>query len=828
MFDFCSFLLFLRKSADLIIAQMGLRRIFLKIKITIVLIALLAASQSLAQVDCEGKIIGKILDKDTNKPLPFATIKILNSDNGTISDEAGSFTLTDICGKEVDFEVRFLGYKTIIHHHDFRSGKSMDENHIIYLAPEQTELESITVESERLDEIKSLAVQKKELTNMETLGSSLADISEEITGVSLLKSGSNIAKPIVHGLHSNRVLVINDGVRHGYQAWGEEHGPEIDPSHVDLIEVVKGAGTVKYGPDALGGVVLYNAKKPAFNNKLNGSFGSSYQTNGRAISSQLDLGQGSDRFAWNVGGHGVYQGDLHAPDYNLSNTGKREYGVSFNTLLHRPTFDLQVAGSYFDQELGILRASIVGNLADLDTAINRNEPDIVWPFTYDLQSPWQDIEHAMLKADLSLYLGEHVFNFQYGVQRNNRKEFDVRRGELNDRPVIKLRLWTHTLDAEWTQPTKGRWQGNSGVQLISQNSDNLPEESNKINFIPDYDVLNIGAFTVQSYEINKGLLELGVRFDFQQLSVSDSIKRNGFTYSNEINFSNATYTLGVRKELKDGLTVYSNIGYAWRPPNVAELYSFGYRYSRLQYGLWRYDFENPDLRSPTPPDTVFNQTLRTVDSERGVKWISGIEVKKRKISADFIFYINQINNYIFLRPYGLSTTVAGVFPFFLYEQTDAIFYGTDWDIRYKHDNIFTSEVKVSYVHARSVDREQPLLEIPPLNISYSLEFKKGPWDAALSLSYTAEQWDAPPVIAPGDIQDGNTDVDRNTVLFDFMAPPDGYLLLGSNISYKKKAWNVAFNVDNLLNTSYRIYTDRLRYFADAPGRNFTLAVEYSF
>ncbi|MEM9259457.1 MAG: hypothetical protein AAGA62_07400, partial [Bacteroidota bacterium] len=27
----------------------------------------------------------------------------------------------------------------------------------------------------------------------------------------------------------------------------------------------------------------------------------------------------------------------------------------------------------------------------------------------------------------------------------------------------------------------------------------------------------------------------------------------------------------------------------------------------------------PDLRSPTPPDTVFNQTLRTVDSERGVR-----------------------------------------------------------------------------------------------------------------------------------------------------------------------------------------------------------------
>lgn len=766
-----------------------------------------------------------ILDKETNKPLPFATVKILDSENGAISDNDGNFTLSNICGKEVDFEIRYVGYKTEIHHHDFRSGNNAEESHTIYLAPADTELESVTVENERVDELKSLSVQKKEISSIATLDASIADLSEELTGVSLLRNGSNVSKPIIHGLHSNRVLIVNDGIRQGYQAWGEEHGPEIDPSHVDQIEIVKGAGTVKYGPDALGGVVLYNAKKPAFDEKINGSFGSSYQTNGRAISSQLDLGQGTKRFAWNIGGHGIYQGDLEAPDYNLSNTGKKEYGVSFNTLLHQPTFDLQVSGSYFDQEIGILRASIVGNLDDLDTAINRNIPDIVWPFTYDIQSPRQDIEHAMLKANFTLYKGEHVFNVQYGVQRNNRQEFDVRRGELNNRPVIKLRLWTHTLDAEWIQPTRGRWKGNSGIQLVSQSSVNLPEESNKTNFIPDYDVFNVGAFTVQSYEIDRGSIELGLRLDFQSLDVADTIERYDFIYSNEIDFTNATYTLGLRKEVSNGVSVFSNIGYAWRPPNVAELYSFGYRYSRLQYGLWRYDFD-PDL--VTPPDSVYDQSLRTVDPERGVKWISGIELRKRKLTADFIFYLNQINNYIFLRPHGVSRTVAGIFPYFLYDQTDAIFYGTDWDIRYKHNDLFTSEIRASYVHAKSVERNQPLLEIPPLNINYALNFKKGPWNYGLSLNYTAKQWNAPPVIDPGEIQGGNVEIDRNTVIFDFMAPPKGYLLVGSDISYQKNSWNVAFNIDNLLNTSYRIYTDRLRYFADAPGRNFTIAVQYSF
>ncbi|MFZ9046995.1 MAG: TonB-dependent receptor, partial [Cyclobacteriaceae bacterium] len=649
-------------------------------------------------------------------------------------------------------------------------------------------------------------------------------MSKELTGISLLKAGSNISKPIVHGLHSNRVLLINDGLRQGYQAWGEEHGPEIDPSHVDLIEVVKGAGTVKYGPDALGGVVLYNAKRPRFGEKLNGAFGSSFQTNGRAVSGQLDLAQGFDRFAWKIGGHGIIQGDLQAPDYNLSNTGKEEYGLSFNTLLHRPSFDLQVAGSYFDQQLGILRASIVGNLDDLDTAINRNEPDVVWPFTYDLQSPRQDIEHAILKANLSWFLREHAFKFQYGAQRNNRQEFDVRRGELNDRPVINLRLLTHSLDMDWIQPTKGNWRGSTGVQLVAQNSVNKPE-TNPINFIPDYEIFNFGLFTIQSYEMDNGIFEMGIRYDFQSLDVADTLERYDYTYSVGTTFSNTTYTLGLRRNIGRDFTFSSNIGFAWRPPNVAELYSFGYRYSRLQFGFLRYNF-NPNL--VTPPNSVFDQAVRDVESERGLKWISGLKLRKKRIAADFIFYINQINNYIFLRPYGVSSTVAGVFPFFLYEQTDAVFYGADWDVAYEHAEWIESVLKLSYVYARSIAPDQALLEIPPLNASYSLKFSKRQWNIGLHADYTAQQWNAPPILSPGEIQAGGIDIDRNTVIFDFMEAPDDYLLLGVNISYKKDWWNFSLSSNNLLNTSYRIYTDRLRYFADAPGRNFSFAFELNF
>ncbi len=769
-------------------------------------------------MQCTGEIKGSIIDRSTGEPLPFATITIKGTTKGAVVDRTGNFSLTEICEKEVDLIVRFIGFKTIIHHHDFYHEDPIN----IYLAPENAQMESVIVEGSRINEIQSISIQKKEIDRLSIINASLSEISEQLTGVSLLQTGANISKPIIHGLHSNRVLVINDGVRHAYQVWGLEHAPEIDPSHVDQIEIVKGAGTVKYGPEALGGVILYNSKKPETESKLNGSVGSSYRTNGRAVNSQFELGQGFDDFAWNIGTFGVYQGDLEAPDYILSNTGKREFGGSFNTLYHRPIFDLQVSGSYFDQQLGILRGSIVGNLFDLQNAIDRSEPNPTFKETYSIQNPQQQTKHGLLKSNLSLYLGEHAFNIQYAIQRNIRREFDIRRGELNDRPVIDLELSSHSLETEWIQPEMGNWQGSSGIQFFTQNSVNEPG-SNPANFVPDYDVSNIGVYTIQSINLQETILELGARFDFQSLNVADTIRERTI-YSNEVSFSNWTFTAGFRRQLNKNISVYSNIGSAWRPPNVSELYSFGYHYSRLQFGLWRYSLE-PQIR--TPIDAVFDESDRRVPAEKSIKWVSGIDIETGPLIAEIILYANHIRNYIFLRPYGITTGIAGTFPFFIYDQTDAFFIGSDWDFQIRHTEYLNSEVKVSYVYATELENNQPFLEIPPFNINYSIEYQKKSWSYGLNFNYSAQQWNAPPVINPIEFQDGTPEFNQDEI-FDFMSPPSDFFLVGGKLGFQRSRYNAELRVDNLLNTSYRVYTDRLRYFSDALGRNFTLSLQFSF
>ena len=80
--------------------------------------------------------------------------------------------------------------------------------------------------------------------------SSLASIASEIDGVTFISSGSNVERPVIHGLYGNRVLVLNNYLKHGFQNWGDDHAPEINISSVDRISVLKGSSGVRFGPEA--------------------------------------------------------------------------------------------------------------------------------------------------------------------------------------------------------------------------------------------------------------------------------------------------------------------------------------------------------------------------------------------------------------------------------------------------------------------------------------------------------------------------------------------------------------------------------------------------
>ncbi|MFM8450933.1 MAG: TonB-dependent receptor, partial [Haliscomenobacter sp.] len=63
---------------------------------------------------------------------------------------------------------------------------------------------------------------------------------------------------------------------------------------------------------------------------------------------------------------------------------------------------------------------------------------------------------------------------------------------------------------------------------------------------------------------------------------------------------------------------------------------------------------------------------------------------------------------------------------------------------------------------------------------------------------------------------------------DYTPPPDGYLRLDAEAAYtthiRKQHLEIGLSVLNLLNTRYRDYLNRLRYFAEEPGRNLVIRI----
>lgn len=755
---------------------------------------------------------------DSEEPLPYAVIQIEGSHLGAVADSLGRFRIDGICSNEVHLSIRYVGYKTVVHHHDFYHSEPT-----IYLAPEEIALESVVIEKDRSENVlHSLPVSIKRVEVLEALSSSsIGDLLSTMTGVSLLKTGQNVVKPVVHGLHSNRVLILNNGVRHAYQAWGREHAPEISPSQMDRLTLVKGAATVQYGPEALGGVILLHARIPKYDQPLLSELSTNYETNGRAVSSQLFLSQGFHRAAWNASINGTIQGDLQAPDYVLSNTGKRETGYHLSTRFHFPTVDLDLFAGHFEQTLGILRSSITGNIEDLSHAITSTSPSSTQPFSYNINNPKQETIHDLFKVKSSLYPGGHQIDIQYALQRNLRKEFDVRRGEINKRPAINLALFTHSLDLAWHYPATSSMKGLLGWQVFYQDNNNMAGTST-IPFVPNYNVINMGLFTVQKWTQNASTYEVGFRYDYQYINVRGRAETNDL-YKNEIDYNNITFNLGFEKRLSGGWLVGSNVASAWRPPKTGELYSFGKHQFTLEYGLWRYQLfpENDSISTRK----ILNDDIKEVKSERGLKWIGNVEIQKTMWSAEIVPYLNLIQNYFFVRPYGITNTVRGAFPYFIHDQTDALFYGLDLDVSIQYSPTLSSEVKFAYVHAQDMLNNQYFLEIPPLNVSFNLAKKISRMEIALSGEWTSKQGNAPPVIDPTHFLDDSAIINQ-TGTFDFIPATSGYFLLHLRANYVKKPFKATLRIENVFNESYRVYTDRLRYFADDAGINLSLGLSY--
>jgi iron complex outermembrane receptor protein len=232
----------------------------------------------LAQTQHEIK--GKIIDFHDGTPLYEA--EIITEINGkkikTSSNLKGNFNFLNVPNGT---------YQLVINHHDCETvlitiEVPLKQELIIRLEHHQEHLSEIqVVASKDLNKTsiqKNVFIEKIEKHQSENLSKTL----QEISGVQAITTGNSIAKPVVDGVHSSRLPIINQGVRQQDADWGIEHAPMISLNAVEKLSVLKGASVLQYATDAIGGIIVIEKYKTDKKDTLISSIQSNLQTNNQA------------------------------------------------------------------------------------------------------------------------------------------------------------------------------------------------------------------------------------------------------------------------------------------------------------------------------------------------------------------------------------------------------------------------------------------------------------------------------------------------------------------------------------------------------------------
>lgn len=769
--------------------------------------AVLHAVSAIAEPPCDIRLTGEVIDRNTGQGLSYATVLHVGSGTPTAADERGFFEFSDLCEGRVTLMISHVGCSPERHVIDL----TRDTSVVFYLSHSEESLATVEIAAakQRPDQLTRMEVREAAL--MRESGVQLAEMALHLAGMRLLQTGNSVAKPVFRGMHSNRLLLMNNGIRQEGQYWGSEHAPEIDSHVARSLAVIEGPDALRYASDAIAGVLLVEPPDVFEHEKFAGKVQSTLQSNGFGGSAAAELSGPApilNGLHYRVQGSLKKLGTMRDSRNYLTNTGSEEWNYSYALGYRHRNWKAEVFYSKFNQRFGLYRYSHLGNLTDLQNVLQgREQPDTLG-FSFDFGRPFQQVSHELFKAKLEHRIDErNRIEAVYARQYNRREEYDLHIGrspsqEALARPQLRYGLTTHLAEALWHH-RPGKVNGVLGVAAMTRRNRYRGRE-----FMPDYENRNLGVFLIERYNRRAWSLTAALRYDRYTGNVFQPVASAEDPVS--LYFDGVAGALALRRSLTEGdLTLTA--GTQWRAPAINEMFSDG-----LHHGAGGVEVGNPELES----ERSYNAALTLRKS-----------LKKHSIQATA--YLNYIEKFIFMNPNSIELTIRGAFPRFDFEQANALFRGMD----IKHEAVFNDQwsttAAANFVWADNLDDETYFIGIPAHRFTAELRrsFRdinqvKGIY-SSIRMTYTMRQFRAPEVYPFEAVREFGSAADLPPA-FDFAEAPDGYLLFGASAGMRLGNSSLSLEVENALNTAYRDYMNRFRYFADEQGINFVIRFQYRF
>ncbi|NBC64972.1 MAG: TonB-dependent receptor [Bacteroidetes bacterium] len=774
-----------------------------------------------AQTKSNTAVKGTVTDSN-GRPLPGVNAVFPQLDRGSSTQIDGSYMIRNLPTGTYTLVLSFVGYQSKNQEVTLQKGETLSLD--VKLQKTSISAETITVTgtpyaSDPLTtpaDVDVLTGDSKFAQQQTSLGSSLS----ELAGVSAITTGSQMGKPVIRGLSGSRIRVLRDGVAMDYQQYGVRHGPTVDPFTSERIEVVRGAASVQYGSDALGGAInlISNSLSDAIGSEpfLQGDVLGEFSSNNNELISGLNIDGASGRFGYTATLIRRTAGNITAPDVATFQETDDTSAPKFAGELDNTDYE-QLNGS-----VGLGYQTGIGKITAEYTRWQNNH-NLLLPNGKGLG---QNLEDNTVQVEGNFQLGNGFIlkpNFTYSGnlrQSNPGGGNAIPRSELPDEgfAFIDILRDSYTGRTELEHPVFGPFSGTLGLEYKYQDQNSRGEEP----LVPSAEIQNFAAFVFEKAEISDLTLTVGARLDLrtQNAEPNSDLNLPSFDNGETDNVLDNSYTvfsgsLGATYQFTESFAVATNIGRGFRAPSLFNLHVDG-----VHGGVAAYQTGNPYL----DPE-------RSINTDLSLRWRSS------NLTAKVSVYRNAINNYIFLINSGeFAGPDGGGPPILETVQGDARLVGGDASLTAQLLPWLQVSGTFETFNGENVDNDIAQVDalplLPPTKLSGQVKFMQrqlGAFQNAF-LSVGVEHSNSKDAAGRYEPfwQFGNAPKFSNFGV----ASTDAYTLLNVNVGAEIGLWSrpisLQISAHNLLDEAYRDFLDTYKGYALSPGRNITFKAQIPF
>jgi iron complex outermembrane receptor protein len=621
----------------------------------------------------------------------------------------------------------------------------------------------------------------------------------EVNNVGLIKKGNYAYDPVIRGFKYNQLhLLANGFVQTSSACPNRMDAPssQISMNNLESVEIIKGPYSVKYGMNT-GGVVNYISQGSKATDKftMNGNLGFFYQTNGNSKDGQGMLSISDKKYYLQVSGGMKDFGNYKSGDgiEILSKFKHSDYGVKgawFINAHHQVILDWRQAKAEDALFAGL----------PMDSDFDKSK-------TGSLHYSYKNEKTRLTNVDIKAY-GNFI---DHQMSNRNRPAW------VNSQAISKLQSQTFGARGEFNFKLSEKQPLLLGIDYkkVAKQGDRerLVFLNECTGMVVDPAKLFTDALWQNSYQTDLGVF-LESRREFGKLMASAGIRAdfvNSEAKEPSADFKALYANLGKRSEMavmgniqlkymiSKPASIHLKVGYGQRAADITERYI-----NHMQVGADAYEYVgNPDLKM-----------------EKNLQTDLSFHFIKEKFQFEATLFYAKIKDYI---QASLDTTLPKKFMACM-PPAHAKRFGNIDDARLYGFETYANlliwkglgvNASWTYTLGDNITDDEPLAEIPPMEIRAGLGYKATKWQAQFKSRFVGEQTRISTSF--------NESASTAFVLMDFNAR---YTII--------KGLNLSLNVDNMFDVNYVEHLSRAyKSQADSslywePGRNFILGLTYKF